>query len=185
MPIARLPLLHRGEYAPLKEALGQTFQEVMQDRSINFSLEFHVASENAYFFFVQGFKLDKNILQLEVSRGTDYIAPAQVDANDLYMKATGWTIPTEEVEGYPNYYRKIDTSLVDYYAAADLLISASIAVGHVDPSAWLEFGPEVLSNQIASSKTFWHYTEDTDLLCIPGHNIGSTIEAPPTPKSSI
>lgn len=185
MSIARLPLLHRGEYAPLKEALAKTFQEVMEDRSVNFSLEFHVASENAYLYFVQGFKLDKNTLQLEVRRGADYIEPAQVEANDLFMKASGWTIPTEGVEGYPNYFRKIDTSLVDYYAAADLLIDASIAIGRIDPGAWLEFGPEVLCNQIASSKTFWHYTEDTDLLCIPGHNIGSTIEAPTTPKSSI
>ena len=185
MSIARLPLLHRGEYAPLKEALAKTFQEVMEDRSVNFSLEFHVTSKNPQLFFVQGFKRDKNILQLEVSRGEAFIAPAQVAANDLFMKATGWTFPTEGVEGYPNYFRKIDTSLIDYYGAADLLINASIAIGRIEPSAWLEFGPEVLSNQIASSKTFWHFTEDTDLLCIPGHNIGSTIEASATPKSSI
>jgi hypothetical protein len=185
MPIARLPLLHRGEYAPLKEALSQTFQEVMQERSVNFSLEFHVASENAYLFFIQGFKLDKNTLQLEASRGEAFNAPAQVAANDLFMKATGWTIPTEGVEGFPNYFRKVDTRFQSYYSSADLLIDASVAIGHVDPSAWLEFGPEDLSNQIASSKTFWHFIEDTELLCIPGHNIGSTIEAPTTPKSSI
>lgn len=185
MPIARLPLLHRGEYAPLKEALAKTFQEVMEDRSVNFSLEFHVTSNNPQLFFVQGFKRDKNILQLEVSRGEAFIAPAQVAANDLFMKATGWTIPTAGVEGFPNYFRKVDTRLQSYYSAADLLIDASVAIGHVEPSAWLEFAPEVLSNQIASSKTFWHFTEDTKLLCIPGHNIGSTIEASTTPKSSI
>lgn len=185
MTLARLPLLHRGEYAPLKETLANAFEEVMEDRSINFSLEFHVASENAYLYFVQGFKLDEKSLQLEVSRGADYIEPAQVAANDLFMKATGWTIPVEGVEGFPNYFRKIDTSRESYYFAADLLIDASVVIGHVDPSAWLEFGPEVLCNQIASSKTLWHYVNDSDLLCIPGQNLGYTVEAPATPKSSI
>lgn len=185
MTIARLPLLHRGEYAPLKETLANTFGEVMQDRSINFSLEFHVASDNAYLYFVQGFKLDEKTLQLEVSRGADYIEPAQVAANDLFMKATGWNIPEKEVEGYPNYFRKIDTSRESYYFAADLLIDASVAIGHVDPSAWLEFGPEVLCNQIAASKTLWHEVNDSDLLCIPGQNLGYTVEAPAAPKSSI
>ena len=94
------------------------------------------------------------------------------------MKASGWTIPTEGVEGYPNYFRKIDTTLDGYYAASDLLINASIAVGHIEPSAWLEFGPEVLSKQIASSRTFWHNESDQELLCLPGQNLGECSEAP-------
>ena len=177
MTLARLPLLHRGEYAPLKETLAQTFEEVMHDRSINFSLEFHVASENANLFFVQGFKLDEKILQLEVSRGADYIDSAQLAANDLFMSATGWTISAKGVEGFPNYIRKIDTSLESYYFAADLLIDASVAIGHVDPSAWLEFGPEVLSNQIGASRALWHNDSDKDLFCLPGQNQGSCQES--------
>ena len=177
MTIARIPLLSRGEYAPLKDALVASCQEVIQERSPNFSLEFHNESANPNIYFVQGFKLNDSTVQLEVYRGVTSLTPAQLEANDLYMRATGWAIPSASTEGHPNYIREVPLLGIDLYAAADHLIEASIAIGHITPASWLEFGPEVLSNQIAGSRALWHNDSDEDLLCLPGQNLGSCRES--------
>lgn len=177
MVTSRIPLLSRGDYAPLKESLVASFVEVVNGRSPNFGVEFHSETANAQLYFVQGFKLNESTLQLEVSRGESFLPPTQLAANDLYMKATGWTIPSSSREGYPNYIREVPALSSEFYEAADLLIDASIAIGHISPASWFEFGPEVLSNQIVESRTFWHNESDEDLLCLPGQNLGTCREA--------
>lgn len=178
MTYPRLPLLTRGEYAPLKETLAQTIDDVMNDHFQNFTLDFRHIDVNTPPFFVQGFKFTQNTLQLEVSRRAGSLPAAQLRVNDLFMDASGWAIPSKTVEGFPNYIRKVDSNLVSNYFAADLLIDASIAIGQIDPNTWLEFGPENLSTQISLSKTLWHSKTSASRLCIPGQNLGSTAEAP-------
>lgn len=177
MTKALIPLLSRGEYAPLRDSLVASCQEVIEGRLSNFSLTFRNKLGRPNSLFVQGFKLNDSTLQLEVNRGEDIHAPAQLGVNDLYMRATGWTIPLASVAGYPNYIRKVALLGVDLYATANRLIDSSIAIGYISPASWLEFGPKILSKQIAASRTLWHHELDEDLLCLPGQNLATCREA--------
>lgn len=171
-----LPLLHRGEYAPLEEALVASMNEVILKRSVNFSVGFYVEKPPVSPFFVQGFTPNGETIQLEVARQASYLPSPQLEANDLFMKAAGWSFPDVKEAENPNYVRRIKIGSTNLSFEAAKLIDASIAIGHLTPNTWMTFEPDSLKDQIIASKTFWHNSKNSDLVCLPGHNIGQTKE---------
>lgn len=171
-----LPLLHRGEYAPLNEALVACMNEVILERSVNFSVGFYVENPPVSPFFVQGFTPDEETLQLEVARQALYLPTSQLEVNDLFMKAAGWSFPDAKETKNPNYVKRINIGSANLSLEAQNLIDATIAIGLITPAVWMTFEPDSLKAQIAASKTFWHHSRKPDLVCLPGQNIGQTKE---------
>lgn len=173
----RIPLLHLGEYAPLKEALVACMNETKMKRTVNFSVGFYGQEPLVPQFFVQGFIPDDETLQLEAARKANSLPSAQLETNDLFMKATGWSLPDAKDTNNPNYVRRIKIASANFPVEAEKLIGASIAIGHLTPSAWMMFEPDSLKASITAAKTFWHHDKHPDLLCLPGQNIGQTTES--------
>lgn len=174
--MVHLPLLHRGVYAPLKEAFVACMNEVILKRSVNFSVGFYVEKHPVGPFFVQGFIPDGETIQLEVARQASYLPSPQVETNDLFMKTAGWSFPDVKEAENPNYVKRINLVGANLSTEAEKIIDASIAVGHLTPSTWMTFEPDSLTALVVASKTFWHNSKNSDLLCLPGQNIGDTKE---------
>lgn len=177
MTIAYLPSDRLGTYRPLTEALSGLLSMIVKGERENFTLDFLIGGRHPQILSIQACKY-KETLQLEVARRTDSLQATQVEINDIFMKAAGWSIPTPTIEGYPNYIRSHKQTKNNYIDTAELFIDSAIALGEVGVSTWFTFDDDVANTFIDTSSIFWHSKTESSWLCIPGHNRGACLESP-------
>lgn len=83
----------------------------------------------------------------------------------------GWSAPTES---RPNFWREFEAS--NTRRVAEFLVTSLQLAFDLNPKSWFSFGNTKDEVPLIESGLFWHSTNATHVLCLPGSHVLGTLE---------